>query len=141
MASDIRKAHIKWIERLRFAGMTNSGRALIMDAPQSSGGDGSAPTPGELLLVSLGGCTAVDVVSILNKMRVPFRDLQVDVEGEAVDTHPKIYKSIKITYRIFGVADKSKAEQAVKLSQDKYCSVSAIVGKSAQLSHTIEFEP
>ncbi len=141
MAPDIRKARIKWIEKLRFAGMTHSGRALIMDASQAAGGDASAPTPGELLFISLGGCTGIDVVSILNKMRVPFRDLQIEIEGEPVDEHPKIYKWIKITYRFFGVADKEKANRAVKLSQEKYCSISAIVGKSAELVHEVVFEP
>jgi putative redox protein len=139
MADQIKHARVKWIENLKFAGTSNSGKSIIMDASADMGG-GSAVTPGELVFLALGGCTGIDVVSILNKMRVPFRDLKIDIEGEPVDTYPKTYKWIKITYRIFGVADKEKARQAVALSQEKYCSVSAIVKQSTELTHEIIFE-
>jgi putative redox protein len=139
MANQIKHAQVKWIESYKFAGTSNSGKSIIMDASVDMGG-GSAVTPGELVFLALGGCTGIDVVSILNKMRIPFRDLKIDIEGEPVDTHPKTYKWIKVTYRIFGVADKDKARQAVALSQEKYCTVSAIVKQSTDLSHDIIFE-
>jgi putative redox protein len=139
MADQIKHTQVKWIENLKFAGTSNSGKSIIMDASADMGG-GSAVTPGELVFLALGGCTGIDVASILNKMRVPFRDLKIDIEGEPVDTYPKTYKWIKITYRIFGVADKDKARQAVSLSQEKYCSVSAIVKQSTELTHEIVFE-
>ena len=139
MSDQIKHAQVKWIENHKFAGTSNSGKSIIMDASADMGG-GSAVTPGELVFLALGGCTGIDVVSILNKMRVPFRDLKIDIEGEPVETHPKTYKWIKITYRIFGAADKDKASQAVALSQDKYCSVSAIIKPSTNLTHEIVFE-
>jgi len=139
MAEKIKRAQVKWIENYKFAGTSNSGKSIIMDGSADMGG-GSAVTPGELVFLALGGCTGIDVVSILTKMRVPFRDLKIEIEGEPVDTHPKTYKWIKIIYRIIGVADKDKARQAVALSQDKYCSVSAIVRQSTEMTHEIVFE-
>jgi putative redox protein len=139
MANQIKRAHVKWVENYKFAGTSNSGKSIIMDGSADMGG-GTAVTPGELIFLALGGCTGIDVVSILNKMRVPFRDLKIEIEGESVDSYPKIYKWVKITYIIIGVADKDKARQAVALSQEKYCSVSAIVRQSTTLTHEIIFE-
>jgi putative redox protein len=139
MSEQVKRAHVKWVENYKFAGTSNSGKSIIMDGSADMGG-GSAVTPGELIFLALGGCTGIDVVSILNKMRVPFRDLKIEIEGVPVDTHPKTYRWIKIIYRIYGVADKEKARQAVSLSQDKYCSVSAIVRQSTELTHEIIFE-
>jgi putative redox protein len=140
MAAEIKTAKIKWIEKLKFIGTGHTGRSLIIDVPEKSGGDGSAVTPGELLLIGLGGCTAVDVITMLNKMRVPLRDLQVEVEAEPEETYPKIYKWVKIIYKFYGCGDQAKAKKAVGMSKEKYCSVSAIVGKSAKLSHELVFE-
>jgi putative redox protein len=140
VAAEIKKARVKWIEKKKFLGVGPSGKSLVMDAPEKSGGDGSAVTPGELVLIGLGGCTGVDVVSMLTKMRVPFRDLQIELEAEPVEEHPKIYKWVKTTYRFFGCADQAKAQKAVGMSKEKYCSISAIVGKSAEMKHEIIFE-
>ena len=140
MAAEIKTAKIKWVENLKFIGTGHTGRSLIMDVPEKLGGDGSAVTPGELLLIGLGGCTAVDVVTMLNKMRVPLRDLQIEIEAEPVETYPKIYKWVKIIYKFYGCGDQAKAKKAVDMSNEKYCSVSAIVGKSAELSHELVFE-
>jgi putative redox protein len=139
MAENLKRARVKWVENLKFIGTSNSGRSIAMDASADMGG-GSSVTPGELVFLALGGCTGVDVVSILNKMRVPFRDLRIEIEGEPVDTHPKTYKWIKIIYHFYGVSEPEKARQAVQLSQDKYCSVSAIVRESADLTYEIVFE-
>jgi putative redox protein len=139
MADLLKHAQVKWVENFKFAGTSSSGKSIIMDASADMGG-GSAVTPGELVFLALGGCTGIDVVSILNKMRVPFRDLKIDIDGQMLDTHPRTYKWIKVTYRIFGVADKDKARQAVSLSQEKYCSVSAIIKQATELSHEIVFE-
>ena len=140
MAPEIKKARVKWAENLKFIGTGHSGKSLVMDAPEAAGGNGSAVTPGELLLIGLGGCTAVDVVSMLNKMRVAFRDLQVDIEAEPVETYPKIYKWVKIIYKFYGCENQAKAQKAVGMSKEKYCSVSAIIGKSAEMKHEIIFE-
>ena len=140
MSEDIRRAQVKWVEQFKFVGTSNSGHSIVMDAGASNGSGGSSVTPGELIFLALGGCTGIDVVSLLAKMRVPFRDLRIDIEGEPVGTHPKIYKWVKMIYRFYGVADPDKARQAVDLSQDKYCSVSAIVKKSTEFSFDIVFE-
>ena len=140
MAAEIKKANVKWVDKLKFVGTGPSGHSIVMDAPQISGGDGSAVTPGELILIGLGGCTGVDVASMLSKMRVPFRDIKVEIEAEPVDTYPKIYKWVKIIYKFYGCADQDKAKKAVGMSKAKYCSVSAILAKSADVSHEIIFE-
>ena len=137
--AEIKRAKVRWVEKMKFVGTGPSGKSLVMDAPEKSGGDGSAVTPGELVLLGLGGCTGVDVASMLTKMRVPFRDLQVDVEAEPVETYPKIYKWVNIIYRFYGCEDEAKARKAVGMSKEKYCSVSAIVGKSAEMRHEIIF--
>jgi putative redox protein len=140
MSENMRRAHVKWVEDFKFVGTSNSGRSIVMDSSASGGKGGSSTTPGELIFLALGGCTGIDVVSLLEKMRVPFRDLRIDIEGETVAADPKIYKWIKLIYRFYGVADKEKAGKAVALSQEKYCSVSAIVKKSTDFSFEIVFE-
>jgi len=139
--AEIKKARVKWVENLKFVGTGHSGKSVVMDAAEKAGGEGSGPTPAELLLVGLGGCTGIDVVSMLKKMRVPFRDFHVEIEGEAVDEYPKVYKWVNVVYRFFGCEDEAKAVKAVGMSKEKYCSVSAIISKSAELRHEIKFEP
>jgi len=141
VSGEIKTAQVKWIEKMKFLGTGNSGKSIVMDAPVRSGGDGSAISPGELVLLALGGCTSVDVIGILNKMRVGFRDLRVDIEAEAVETYPKIYRRVKLIYRFYGCQDQQKARKAVALSKQKYCSVSAILEKSTEVEYEIMFEP
>ena len=140
MAAEVKKARVKWVENMKFVGTGPSGNSMVMDTPPRVGGEGSAVTPGELMLIGLGGCTAVDVVSILNKMRVKFDDLAVDIEAEPVETHPKVYKTIKMYYRFKGCEDQNKAQKAVVMSKDKYCSVSAMLSKTADIDYEIIFE-
>ncbi|MEJ7627032.1 MAG: OsmC family protein [Ferruginibacter sp.] len=102
------------------------GHKIIMDTPDEGGSD-SGPSPKKLILASLAGCTGIDVVSILNKMKVPFSDLTINVEAGLTDEHPKIYKDVIINYSIkLAMEDRSKMERAVNLSQEKYCGVSAM---------------
>lgn len=96
--------------------------------------------PKALILSALAGCTAIDVVDLLNKMRVQFSDFKIDVEGELSEEHPKIYHTVTLTYyiKLNSEDDKSKMEKAVNLSQEKYCGVSAMVKKFADLKvHTV----
>ena len=96
-----------------------------------------AISPMQLLLLSLGGCTGMDVISILNKMKVPPEEFTMEIEGERATEHPKVYTKIKITYKFKGVP-REKAEKAVKLSMEKYCSVSAMLRKGGvEISHEI----
>ncbi len=90
--------------------------------------------PMQMVLVALAGCSGVDVVSILQKKRVTFSDLQIEVSGERADTHPKVYTDIYMSYSIWGEDIKEKdVEQAIRLSEDKYCSVSAMLKSTAKI--------
>ncbi len=99
---------------------------------------GSGPTPMSLLLMAFGGCTGLDVVSILEKMRVRLDDLEIDVKGERSEEHPKTYESIELVYRIRGDVDEEKARRAIDLSMDKYCSVGAMLKNSADVTYRVE---
>ena len=111
-----------------------SGHNVVMDTTAGDGGKDTGPSPKRLMLASLAGCTGMDIVSILNKMKVTFSDFSIDIEAALTEEHPKIYNRVKITYKIkITIADQSKMEKAVSLSQDKYCGVSAMFRAFAKL--------
>ena len=117
------------------------GFKITLDADESVGGQNLGPRPKALTLVSLAGCTAMDVVSILKKMRVTPDYFNVEVEGELTDEHPKYYHHIHIRY-IFRGEDlpMDKLEKSVNLSQDRYCGVSVLLAKGAKITHEIVVE-
>lgn len=103
-------------------------------------GDDTGPSPKKLLLASLAGCTGIDVVSLLTKMRVPFTNLEMDIEADLTDEHPKVYSEIRLNYRIYGhQLNKEKVEKAVDLSKDKYCGVSAMLKNNSPIIYSIEY--
>lgn len=103
-------------------------------------GDDSGPGPKKLLLSSLAGCTGMDVVSLLNKMRVTFTGFEMDIAADLTEEHPKVYSEIRLVYRFFGNnINKDKVEKAVQLSQEKYCGVSAMLKKNCPIVHSIEY--
>lgn len=112
-----------------------------LDAAAEVGGEGAGVRPKALILSALAGCTAMDIVSLLNKMKVSFSNFVVKVEGELTDEHPKFYHKVALVYVIHleNEADKEKMEKVVKLSQEKYCGVSEMVRKFADLDFKIEF--
>lgn len=115
----------------KFIFETESEKTFIMDE--------NAPRPMELLLISLSGCTGIDVVEILKKMKVPYEKLEVLVDGKRANEHPRRYESIKIIYRFYGknlLEYREKIERAVLLSQEKYCSVKASL--NSDITHEIE---
>lgn len=115
------------------------GHSFWLDADESVGGQNKGPRPKALLLSGLAGCTGMDVASILSKMQVKYESLEIEVEANLTDQHPRVYDSIRLKYILSGEKlDRSKIEKAVKLSQDKYCGVSAMLGKVADLSYEIE---
>ncbi len=131
------KVEVKWKEDMAFDVEVN-GHSFIIDADEPVGGKDRGPRPKALTLASLGGCTGMDVISILNKMRVEVEDFNVSVEGELTDEHPKYYHTITITYTFKGKdLPMDKLEKAVNLSQDRYCGVSAMLTKSSKLVHKI----
>ena len=116
------------------------GHTVPMDAGPSDGGMDDAPSPKKLMLASLSGCTGIDIVSILNKMKVSFSDFSIKAEAQLSEDHPRIYNKVKLTYIIkLAEHDKVKMEKAVLLSQDKYCGVSAMFKAFAELRWTIHY--
>ena len=130
----------RWLNDLTFESSVGN-QTILMDADPKVGGHNRGSRPKPLLLAALAGCTGMDVVSLLNKMRVAFRDFQIDVQGELTHEHPKYYHKIRIIYILKGKdIDRSKVEKAVSLSQDKYCGVSAMLCKAAEITFEIRIE-
>lgn len=124
-----------WTDKERFLGEASSGHALVVDAGELK----SASSPVELVLIALCGCTASDVVGILRKKREPFTGLEVMAQGERASDHPKVYTHIKLVYRVRGKVSHKAMEDAVRLSKEKYCSVSAMLEKTATIDVEIEY--
>jgi putative redox protein len=133
------KATLQWEKDLNFKAKAETGVWVPMGPSAAEGREPTAATPMELLLMSLGGCTSMDVVWILEKKRVVFDDFKVEIEAEKTEEHPKVYSSIHLKFIFMGKGLKMKdLEQAVQLSAEKYCSVGAMVGKVAKITHDVE---
>lgn len=133
------KARVKWVQDVMFVGESGSGHAVVMDGAPEAGGRNLGIRPMEMLLLGLAGCSAFDVVLILKRGRENVTDCVVDVDAERAATDPKVFTNIRLRYTVTGHSlDRGKVERAVKLSEEKYCSASAIIGKTAQITHTIE---
>ena len=124
-----------WTDNERFIGQATSGHALVMDAAK----DKTANSPMELVLIALCGCTASDVNGILRKKREPFTLLEVRAQAERAPGYPAVYTEIKLTYRVGGKVSPKAVEDAVRLSKEKYCSVSAMLEKTAKITTAIEY--
>jgi len=129
------EARAIWTDNERFLGDAGSGHAIVVDA----GSTKSANSPVELVLIALCGCTASDVVGILRKKREPFTGLEVSAQGERAGDFPKVFTAIKLVYRVRGKVTHKAMEDAVRLSKEKYCSVSAMLEKTAKIDVTIEY--
>ncbi|MBW7847533.1 MAG: OsmC family protein [Bacteroidales bacterium] len=131
------KVDVTWAGDMSFEAEVN-GFKLLLDADEKVGGQNRGPRPKPLTLVSLGGCTGMDVISILKKMRVEPEWFNVEVDGELTEEHPKYYHKIHIKYTFKGKdLDREKIEKAVNMSQDRYCGVSELLRKGAQLTSEI----
>ncbi len=117
------KAELKWIDGLRFVSVGDSGHSIVMDS-STTGSESTAPSPTELLLQALAGCTAMDVISILQKMHEPVEDFEIKVEGERAPEHPKVLQHIKLEYIVYGNINPENFDKAISLSQEKYCNIS-----------------
>lgn len=126
-----------WQDRMTFEATTTYGHKIVIDA-QPPEGDNHGPKPIELLLTALGGCSALDVISILQKKREPVQGLEVFVEGERASEHPMVYTNIEVVYRVRGNVNPVALERAIELSLTKYCGVHAMLSKSAKLTHRFE---
>lgn len=131
------KVELNWTEKMAFDVEVNNHHFLI-DAEDRVGGEDQGPRPKALTLASLGGCTGMDVVSILGKMRVQLEAFNVSVEGQLTEEHPKYYHTITITYSFKGKdLPMEKLQKAINLSQDRYCGVTAMLNKAAKIEHKI----
>jgi putative redox protein len=132
------KARIKWIQDVMFLGESGSGHSVVMDGAPDAGGRNLGFRPMEMLLLGLGGCSAFDVMLILKRGREAVTDCVVDIDAERATTDPKVFTKIVMHYTVTGrELDPKKVERAVQLSAEKYCSASAIIGKTAEIAHTI----
>ena len=133
------KARVQWLDGRAFVGETGSGHAVVMDGSPESGGRNIGIRPMEMLLLGLGGCTAFDIVMILERMREKVTGLDIVLEGERAAEDPKVYTHVKLVYKVKGRKLKpANVERAVNLSAEKYCSASAMFAKSATLEHSFE---
>lgn len=115
------------------------GYKIQVDAKEEFGGNGKGPRPKPLMMLALAGCTGMDIVSLLNKMRVEFDDFNVRIEGELTEEHPKHFTKMHVIYELKGKdLPLDKIQKAVEMSQDKYCGVSASYKKAMEITYEIK---
>lgn len=133
------KARIKWVEDRTFVGSTGSGHAVVLGTAHGPEGQKPGPSAMELVLIGLGGCSAYDVVSILEKGREAVEDVTVELDAERAEEPPKVFTRVHMHYVVKGRGLASaKVERAIKLSAEKYCSASAMIAKTAAITHDFE---
>ncbi|WP_312474995.1 OsmC family protein [Neobacillus sp.] len=128
---------INWKEKMSFSGVTPSGHEIIMDAAPEVGGEDTGARPTELLLQAVAGCTGIDIISILHKMRLEPSGFHMDVKGERAGDHPKRFITINIHYALEGELPEDKVIRAIQLSKDKYCSVAHSLNSEITVSYSI----
>src|SRR3990170_7971355 len=135
------KATIKWTGDVSFEGAADSGHKVRMDGPPEFGGRNQGPRPMELVLIGRGGCTSFDGVHILRKSRQDITDCVAEIEAERAATDPKVFTRINIHFVVTGVKlDPKRVENAIRLSAEKYCSASIMLGKTAHITHDFEIK-
>lgn len=133
------KCRIKWLDHMSFVGESDSGHSVVMDSGPDSGGRDLGIRPMEMLLLGLGGCTSIDVVSILHKSRQPVSDCVAEIEAERASEVPKVFTRIHVHFIVSGKGlDPVKVGRAVELSATKYCSASLMLAKAAEVTHDFE---
>lgn len=134
-------ARVTHVDGLQFVGTSESGHAIVMDGPEKSGGQNTGMSPMELLLVALGGCTGMDVASVLTKKKQPFTSLEVITRGTKSEHDPKWYESVTIEYVIRGKGVSEDAvKRAIELSFEKYCSVKATFENASKVGFSYRIE-
>ena len=128
------EARTTWIAEQQFEGVAKSQHKVLVDGDSKVGN-----SPMELVLIGLCGCTGYDVASILRKKREPFTSLEVRAQAERAPSPPTVYTEIRLIYRVGGKVSHKAVEDAVRLSEEKYCSVAAMLNKTAKISYTIEY--
>ncbi|MFD1849898.1 OsmC family protein [Oceanobacillus bengalensis] len=128
---------VKWNGKMAFSGETPSGHELKMDAAEAIGGQNTGARPTELLLNAVAGCTGIDIISILTKMRLEPTTFHMDVKAERADDHPKRFTTIHTHYILEGELPEEKVVRAIKLSKDKYCSVAHSLNAEMTASYSL----
>ena len=129
------QANVKWVEGNTYIGRSNSNHNVVFDA----GSDGAAPSPMEMVLMSVGGCSSVDVVSILKKTKQDFSSVDVQLTAERAETAPRVFTKINLHFVVTGKSVSEKhLERAVSLSAEKYCSVALMLDKTVEITHSHE---
>lgn len=132
------KARVRWVGDRTFIGESGTGHNVLFGNPVGEGGRRPGPSPMELMLIGTGGCSSFDVVHILEKGREPVEGCDVEVEAERAETDPKVFTKIHMRFTVTGRGlDRRKVERAVQLSLEKYCSASAMMAKTAEITHEI----
>ncbi len=130
------------IKGVTFIGKAKSNHWIPMDGPEDFQGSDAATRPKELILISLAGCSGSDVASILSKMREKITRFEIDVDAESANEHPKVFTKIHLIYKFWGTDLKeANLEKAINLSQDKYCSVTAMLKSTVEIKHSYEINP
>jgi putative redox protein len=132
-------ARIKWVENACFVGEAGSGHSLVIDGSPEIGGRNLGMRPMELILLGLGGCSAMDVIHILNRGRAPVMDCVIQISGNRAERDPKVFTDIHLHFVVKGAGLKeAQVARAVTLSAEKYCSASIMLGKSVSITHDYE---
>ena len=130
---------VNWVDGMLMVGKSHSGHSITMDGPPEIGGDNLGVRPMEMLLLGIAGCTMIDVITTLKKMRQELTYCETKVNAERADDHPKVFTDIHIQFLVKGNdLDSKKVEKAITLSAEKYCSASIMLGKTASISHDFE---
>lgn len=130
------KATVKWLDNMSFVGESESGHSVVMDGPPDSGGRNMGVRPMEMVLLGMGGCTAFDLVLILQRQRQEVVDCHVELEADRADDVPKVFTRIHVRYVVTGKGlDEKKVARAVDMTAEKYCSVSIMLSKAVEITH------
>ena len=133
------KARVKLVQDVMFVAESGSGHAVVIDGAPDIGGRNLGFRPMEMLLIGLGGCASIDVLLILRKGREQVTDCFVELDGERATTDPKVFSKIHMRYVVTGRGlDRNKVERAIKLSAEKYCSATAMLGATARITHSLD---
>ncbi len=136
-----KQAIVKQVQGITLVGKSESNHWVVMDGSEVFGGSKAGSSPKELLMLALGGCTSMDVIPILTKKKVPFKDFEVHIRGEVRDEHPQIFTNLHIEYVVYGNnINPEDIERAIELSTTKYCAVSAMLKPTVNITHSFRIE-
>ncbi len=137
-----KKAYVKQIKGVTFVGKTDSNHWVTMDGPEQSGGSDAGIRPKELILLALAGCTGSDVAVILQKKKIQLDGFEMNLSAEVRETHPQVFTKIHLEYVFYGKdIPVESVERAIELSQKNYCSVTAMLQKAVEITHSFRIEP